>query len=387
MAGRKALTLAHGAWYLSRQARACVDHATQPSSQRLVLAHRHRDLTLYMANYLGNLLSTKIYLNNWDRQQRAKEEQVFRVLLFAIYRFLPSLFLAKPAPKQYYLHMGTNKKYKASVFSFLFSDPDILRELYCALEGVSLPPDTPVTINTLQDVLYMDRMNDISFEIGGKLVVLVEHQSTINPNMALRLLIYIARVYEKIIDNKTIYGTKQVTIPRPEFFVLYNGTAPYPDEKIIKLSEMFEDAASLGLPCKMPALELEVKVLNINQGRNEGIVKNSRTLASYSAFVGKVQEYVKSGKDRQEAMRAAVQYCHEHDILKEFLEKNATEVMNMLITEWSWDDAKEVWQNEARAEGREEGREEERDYFFELLDQGLSTEEIKQRLRKEKVTP
>ena len=82
--------------------------------------------------------------------------------------------------------MNANTKYKDSVFSFLFSDPDVLRELYCALEDVSLPPDIPITINTLKDVLFMDRVNDISFEIGGKLVVLIEHQSTINPNMALR---------------------------------------------------------------------------------------------------------------------------------------------------------------------------------------------------------
>ena len=67
--------------------------------------------------------------------------------------------------------MGANKKYKASVFSLLFSDPDLLRELYGALEGISLPADIPITINTLQDVLFKDRINDISFAIGDKLVV------------------------------------------------------------------------------------------------------------------------------------------------------------------------------------------------------------------------
>ena len=75
--------------------------------------------------------------------------------------------------------MNANTKYKDSLFSLLFSNPGILRELYCALEDVSLPLDIPITINTLQNVLFMDRINDISFEIGGKLVVLVEHQSTI----------------------------------------------------------------------------------------------------------------------------------------------------------------------------------------------------------------
>jgi len=57
--------------------------------------------------------------------------------------------------------MAANTKYKDSVFSFLFSDPDVLRELYGALKNIRLPPDVPVTINTLKNVLYMGRINDI----------------------------------------------------------------------------------------------------------------------------------------------------------------------------------------------------------------------------------
>jgi len=90
--------------------------------------------------------------------------------------------------------MKIKRNYKDSVFTTLFNDPALLRELYCALEGVTLPPDTPVSINTLENVLYMDIYNDISFEIGGKLVVLIEHQSTLGANLALRLLLYYTRV-------------------------------------------------------------------------------------------------------------------------------------------------------------------------------------------------
>jgi predicted transposase YdaD len=256
----------------------------------------------------------------------------------------------------YYLLMGVNTKYKNSVFSFLFSDPDKLKELYCALEDVSLPIDVPVTINTLQDVLFMDRINDISFEIGGKLVVLIEHQSTINPNMPLRLLMYITRVYEKIIEGKKIYASRPIHLPRPEFFVLYNGTAAYPDNAILKLSDIYENEASLGLPIKHhPALELEVKVININHGRNEEITKRCKTLAGYSVFVSKVQEYEMEQKDRKEAMKKAVKYCMEKEILKDFFDQNATEVMNMLMTEWNWDDALAVRYEEGLEEGLDKG--------------------------------
>jgi hypothetical protein len=255
--------------------------------------------------------------------------------------------------------MGANTKYKDSVFSFLFSDPETLRELYGALEGVTLPPDLPVTITTLRDVLFMERVNDISFTIGDKLVILIEHQSTINPNMALRLLMYIARVYEKILGDKNVYTTKLLPIPRPEFFVLYNGTAPYPDEQILRLSDAFERSGLPELSGKeTTALELTVRVLNINQGRNEAMVRRSRTLSGYSAFIATVRDYERRLGDREEAMKAAVGYCREHGILKEFLERNASEVMNMLVTEWNWDDALDVRFREGQEEGWEKGHEE-----------------------------
>jgi predicted transposase/invertase (TIGR01784 family) len=247
-----------------------------------------------------------------------------------------------------------NRKFKSSVFSFIFSNPDVLRELYCALEGITLKPDVPVVINTLKDILFMDMINDISFEIGGKLIVLIEHQSTINPNMALRLLMYAGRVYEKIIDEEKIYSSTKILIPRPGFFVLYNGEKPFPEKETIKLSDLFKSTESLGISKKeFPALELELRVLNINKGKNEYIAKKCRTLYQYSAFIAKVREYQESGLTLRKAVEKTVQYCKKHDILKELMEKHAKEIMSMLTTEWNWDTAKRVWQDEARDEGRD----------------------------------
>jgi hypothetical protein len=262
--------------------------------------------------------------------------------------------------------MGINTRYKDSLFSFLFSDPDTLRELYGALEGVELPPDMPVTINTLEGVLYKTLLNDISFEVGKKLVILIEHQSTINPNMAVRLLLYIARIYEKITAGKNLYGKKKLTIPRPEFIVLYNGMDPYPDEATLKLSDAFEDAASLGIPGDRPFdLELIVKIYNINRGHNEPVIRRCEKLDGYSAFIARVREceaeIAGGGKpqkltedEKKEAMKKAVQWCIAHNILKSFLETHGSEVVNMLMTEWKLEDALVV----EREEGREEGREE-----------------------------
>jgi hypothetical protein len=114
-------------------------------------------------------------------------------------------------------------------------------KLYGALSGLSIDPAVPITINTLEGVLFKARMNDISFEIGRKLVILLEHQSTINENMPLRILMYISRIYEGITAKRDIYREKRIPLPFPEFIVLYNGTAPYPDEHILRLSDAFLD--------------------------------------------------------------------------------------------------------------------------------------------------
>ena len=276
--------------------------------------------------------------------------------------------------------MKTNNKFKNSMFTLLFSDPALLRELYCALDGVTLPPDAPVSINTLEDVLFMDFINDISFEIAGKLVVLIEHQSTINPNMALRLLMYIGRVYEKITEGRDIYSGKPINIPRPEFFVLYNGTDPFPDDKIYRLSEAFEKLKGLGFAEKdIPALELTVRVININEGRNAGIAARCKKLSEYSAFVAKVRDFEKESGSREEAIKRTVKYCQSHDILKEFLELHAGEVLSMLMTEWNWDDALAVRYEEGHEDGWEEGREDEKlEIARNLLAKGSSLEFVQE---------
>ena len=91
-----------------------------------------------------------------------------------------------------------NRNYKDSVFSLYLSEPERLIEVYNAVANTDYPPDTPVEINTLTDVLYKNQINDLSFVLDNQIVVLIEHQSTINENMALRLFLYSARVYEKI---------------------------------------------------------------------------------------------------------------------------------------------------------------------------------------------
>jgi hypothetical protein len=247
--------------------------------------------------------------------------------------------------------MDENREYKASVFSLLFGDTVILRELYNALAGVPLPQNVPITINTLEGALYMKRLNDLSFTVGEKLVVLIEQQSTINPNMPLRILMYIARVYEKITENSDVYAKGLIKIPRPELIVLYNGPDTNWDIRQLKLSDAFEDASALGVDISTPPpLELSATMYNINQGHNKTLLQNSETLNGYSAFIDKVREFDKELDDLAAALKKAVEYCIDRNILKKFLEAHASEVINMLFTEWKDEEALEYRYNEGRNE-------------------------------------
>jgi hypothetical protein len=251
--------------------------------------------------------------------------------------------------------MNVNKKHKDSVFSFLFSNPEVLRELYSAIAGVTIASDIPIEINTLTDVLYRDRINDLSFTIDNRLVVLIEHQSTVTENIPLRLLEYIGRIYEKIIDRKKIYQTRMVKIHEPEFIVLYNGKDPYPDYNELRLSDAFMDIEGLK-PAegrKIP-LELVVQVYNINHGHNREILERSTTLDSYSVFVDKVRELQSAGMALAEAVKSAIKYCIDQNKLRGFFEKNSSEVFNML-TEWNQEEYVEVRCEEAREIGMEQG--------------------------------
>jgi predicted transposase/invertase (TIGR01784 family) len=243
---------------------------------------------------------------------------------------------------------ATNRKYKNSVFTKLFGTPEKALELYNAISGKNYPPNTKVKIVTLSDVLYMEQLNDISFVIDGKLVVLIEHQSSINENMPLRMLMYIAREYELLTNGRDLYKEHKIKIPSPEFVVLYNGEKEMADFVEMKLSDSFELAQDF------PNLDLVVKVYNINKGRNAEMAAKSSSLRGYEEFIAAVRENHKS-MSLKEAVRVAIRSCVGKDVLVEFLTEHGSEVENMLLHEWNTQEALEVRYDEGVTVGEARG--------------------------------
>ena len=248
-----------------------------------------------------------------------------------------------------------NRKYKDSVFVDLFSEDEKAKEnflsLYNALHGTKLTAVGKLKNIRLEQVLYMAFYNDVSYLVDNRIIVLAEHQSTINPNMPLRCLEYIGRLYETLFESKEKYSRKLLNIPTPEFYVFYNGEESYPSDKTLKLSEAFIENTT------QANLELTVKVININRQNRHPVLENCQTIQEYSIFVETVRKWKEI--DPQNGFEKAVEECIENNILREYLKRKTKEVINMLLAEYDYETDIAVQRAEEReiafAEGEEKG--------------------------------
>ena len=241
-----------------------------------------------------------------------------------------------------------NRRYKDVLFRRIFQDKKDLLELYNALNGSTYTDFEALEVVTLEDVIFMKMKNDLSFIIGSS-INLYEHQSSWNPNMPLRGLIYFARQFEGLISSRgdDLYGKKAIEIPTPVYIVFYNGRGMDTDNVMLYLSDSF--SAGRGSGC----LECTCEVLNINRGYNRTLMERCRRLWEYSEFSSEIEENIKSGMNRKDAVETAMDICIEREILKDILVREKAEVLHMLLTEY---DEKKHLRNTYR-EGVEAGYE------------------------------
>ena len=245
-------------------------------------------------------------------------------------------------------HHKVHRQIKDRLFRFLFEkDRDALLQLYNALNGTKYQDPSMLQVVTIESAVYVVMKNDLAFILAGVLN-LYEHQSTVNPNMPVRFLIYLAQEYQGIIEKakESLYGSRQIMLPTPHCVVFYNGDQEMPEEQTLRLSDAFENKE------QKADVELTVKVLNINHGHNVKLMDQCKILEEYARFVDATKQLVAEKDDRKEALESAIEYCIENHILEEFLRKYRSEVLGMLLEEF---DVKK-YERSLREEGREEGR-------------------------------
>ena len=222
--------------------------------------------------------------------------------------------------------LPAKRSYKDSLFRMLFQEPRQLLDLFNAVNGTDYQNPQDLEIVTLENAIYL--------------------------NMPLRILLYAAREYQKLIKDDSLYASALLKLPTPHFVVFYNGERDMPERTVLRLSDAYEK------PVEKPDLELSVTMLNINSGYNEQLKETCTLLGEYMQYVEKVRHYTKT-MHLDQAVSKAVDDCIQKGVLTEFLTSWKSEVIAMSIFEYDEKrEKKKLLQTErkyARLEGLEEG--------------------------------
>ncbi|WP_270413986.1 hypothetical protein [Blautia faecis] len=244
--------------------------------------------------------------------------------------------------------LPVNRIYKDRLYKMIFNDKSELLKLYNAINGTHYDNPAMLTITTLDNAIYMTMENDLSFIIDMRLA-LYEQQSTVNPNLPLRFLMYIPDIYSAYTKDMNIYGSKKVQIPLPSFVIFYNGVKSQPDRTEFLLSELFHPTTD------QPALELKAVMLNINKGHNQELMNACHTLRDYSEYVARIRTY-SAEMPLTDAVEKAITECIHENILRDFLLKNRAEAKAMSIYEYDEEKTLRMFREEGYEDGERNGK-------------------------------
>ena len=244
--------------------------------------------------------------------------------------------------------LPVNRIYKDRLYKMIFNDKSELLKLYNAINGTHYDDPAMLTITTLDNAIYMTMENDLSFIIDMRLA-LYEQQSTVNPNLPLRFLMYITDIYSAYTKDMNIYGSKKVQIPLPSFVIFYNGVKSQPDRTEFLLSELFHPTTD------QPALELKAVMLNINKGHNQELMNACHTLRDYSEYVARIRTY-SAEMPLTDAVEKAITECIHENILRDFLLKNRAEAKAISIYEYDEEKTLRMFREEGYEDGERNGK-------------------------------
>ena len=244
----------------------------------------------------------------------------------------------------------TNRKIRDTVFCHFMSNESHLLSLCNALNDTGYDESSDITINTLEGSFFSNIKNDISFLLNNLMVVLIEHQTTINPNMPLRFLSYVDELYKRYTStsHKKIYGDDLLKIPAPEFYVFYDGNDTSFEQQTLKLSDAFETQSD--------KLELTVHVYNLADGMNDELKRKCLPIEKYSIFSNAYKHFRQQKMEIDHAVDAAIKYCLENNVMVDYLKNNQKEVIDMFGFEWNEKEEREALLEIGEERGRLEGK-------------------------------
>lgn len=232
---------------------------------------------------------------------------------------------------------------KDSVFRNLFGQRKYALQLYQAIH----PEDTEVTEDdigdvTIDNILIDQQYNDLGMTVRGTLLVLLEAQATWTMNIIIRILLYLAFTWNRIIEetNQNRYGSKKLKLPKPEFYVVYIGSRKERPKWIHLSNEFLEGNTEF--------LEMNVRIL---YGDNKGDI-----ISQYIDFTIVYQAQVSLYGRTRKAILETIQICKDKNILKDYLASREKEVIDIMMSLFDQERAMEQYGNDKKEEGRLEGR-------------------------------
>ena len=212
------------------------------------------------------------------------------------------------------------RKIKDSVFTNLFQDKKYLLRLYQTLH----PEDNDVTEDDIKDVTIKHILvdadyNDLGFSVGGRLVILVESQSTWTLNIIIRALMYLIQTYHDFFKRtkQNLYSSKKVNMPKLELYMIFTSEKPKNPPDTISLSNDFFDGEKI-------AIDAEVKVLYQEDENN--------IIGQYIIFCKIYNEQRKKHGQTKKAVTETIRICKDRNVLKEYLETKEQEVVDIMMT-------------------------------------------------------
>ena len=243
-----------------------------------------------------------------------------------------------------------NRLYKDRVFKFIFGNPENKEwtlSLYNAVNGSNYSNPDDIQFNTIEDAVYMSMKNDVSFIILDEMN-LWEHQSSFNPNMPMRFLTYGTQLYEKFTATSGYYkfSRKLQRLPKPHCICFYNGTEEQPEQQILKLSDAFGGEGDI---------EVKVKMLNVNYGKNRALMETCQPLREYAWLVDRVREHQRVMQNLEAAVDASIDEMPDSFVIRTLIEAHRAGVKKMFLTEYDEEKMKEQERKEAFADGVDAG--------------------------------
>ena len=121
--------------------------------------------------------------------------------------------------------MAKKMQYKDAVFRKYFMDKTRILSLYKAVTGDNDLTENDIELKTLDSTYDNGKKNDVAFLCKNQLIMMFEHQSTINENMPVRFLLYLAEYYNKITKSDDRYRRKRINLPEPQCYIFYHNVA------------------------------------------------------------------------------------------------------------------------------------------------------------------